>query len=91
MPRPRMMRQIRHCPKSRFFKPQGIPLRSLAVVKLSSEEAEALRLKNIRKLDQEQAAKEMNTSRSTFQRILSSAYEKVSDAITNGKAIEIER
>ena len=66
-------------------------MRSLAVVKLSSEEAEALRLKNIRKLDQEQAAKEMNTSRSTFQRILSSAYEKVSDAITNGKAIEIER
>jgi len=31
----------------------------------------------------------MNTSQSTFQRILSSAYKKISDALINGKAIKI--
>jgi len=64
-------------------------MRSLTVVELSIEEAEALRLKNIEDLDQKECAKKMNTSQSTFQRILSSAYKKVSDAIVNGKAIKV--
>jgi len=59
------------------------------MVELTTEEMEALRLKNVKGLDQEQAAKEMNTSQSTFQRILSSAYKKISDALINGKAIKI--
>ena len=64
-------------------------MRFLEMVELTTEEMEALRLKNIKGLDQEQAAKEMNTSQSTFQRILSSAYKKISDALINGKAIKI--
>jgi len=59
------------------------------MVELTTEEMEALRLKNVKGLDQDQAAKEMNTSQSTFQRILSSAYKKISDALINGKAIKI--
>jgi len=31
----------------------------------------------------------MNTSQSTYQRILYSAYEKITDALINGKAIKI--
>lgn len=65
-------------------------MRHLDVVFLEKEELEALRLKNVKDLDQEEAAKEMKTSQSTFQRILSSAYKKVSDALVNGKAIEIK-
>ena len=61
----------------------------LEVVELTTEEVEALRLKNIRDLDQIDAAKKMNTSQSTFQRILSSAYKKISKAIIEGKAIKI--
>jgi len=63
---------------------------NLEVIVLTKEEAEALRLKNVKNLDQNQAAKEMHTSQSTFQRILSSAYKKISEAIIKGKAIKIE-
>lgn len=64
-------------------------MRFLEVIELTVEEAEALRLKNIKDMDQIDAAKQMNTSQSTFQRILSSAYKKLSKAIVEGKAIRI--
>lgn len=89
MPRPRLCRRIRFNPNATYFKPQGVPMRFLEVVELTTEEAEALRLKNIKDLDQIEAAKKMNTSQSTFQRILSSAYRKISEALIEGKAIKI--
>jgi len=64
-------------------------MRFLEVIELTAEEVEALRLKNLKDLDQIECAKVMNTSQSTFQRILSSAYKKMSDALINGKAIKI--
>jgi len=66
-------------------------MRHLAVVHLTHEELEALRLKNIKDLDQTECAKLMKTSQSTFQRILSSAYKKISEALIDGKAIEIRK
>ncbi|MDZ7798970.1 MAG: DUF134 domain-containing protein [Patescibacteria group bacterium] len=89
MPRPKLYRKIRFNPKVTYFKPQGVPMRFLKVVELTHEEAEALRLKNVKEFDQKKAAKKMNTSQSTFQRILSSAYKKISEAIIKGKAISI--
>jgi len=62
---------------------------TLDIVELTLEETEAIRLKNVESLSQNECAEKMNTSQSTFQRILSSAYNKISDAIINGKAIEI--
>lgn len=87
--RPRKLRHVSHGLEIHFFKPQGIPLRQLSIVELRAEEVEALRLKNLENLDQIEAAKIMDTSQSTYQRILSSAYAKVSDALINGKAIKI--
>ena len=72
-----------------YFKPRGVPLRFLEVVDLTREELEALRLKNSVCLNQTECARRMNTSQSTFQRILSSAYKKVSEALIGGKAIRI--
>ena len=89
MPRPRLRRRIRFQHKTDYFKPQGIPMRDLKVVELSKEEVEALRLKNIEDLDQIECAKLMKTSQSTFQRILSSAYKKISLALVKGQAIYI--
>jgi len=89
MPRPRGFRRIQLDPKADYFKPQGIPMRFLEVVQLSLEEVEALRLRNEKDLEQTEAAKKMNTSQSTYQRILSSAYKKITDALVHGKAIKI--
>ncbi len=89
MVRPRLCRRIRFNPDITYFKPQGVPLRYLEVVELTAEEAEALRLKNMKNLEQIECAKLMKTSQSTFQRILSSAYKKITEALIEGKAIKI--
>jgi len=89
MSRPRLCRRIRFNPSVTYFKPQGVPMRYLDMVELTTEEIEALRLKNIEDLDQMECAKQMKTSQSTFQRILSSAYKKMTEALIHGKAIKI--
>lgn len=89
MPRPKLFRKIKLNPKVNFYKPQGIPLNQLDIVEINHEEWEALRLKNVEGLNQIEASKIMETSQSTFQRILFSAQKKISEAIVNGKAIKI--
>jgi uncharacterized protein len=89
MMRPRKCRRLNINPNVFFFKPQGIPLRELDIVDLGIDELEALRLKNVEDLDQIKAAEAMQISQSTFQRILSSAYKKISLALIEGKAIKI--
>ncbi len=91
MPRPRLRREVGFDPEATYFKPRGVPMRSLETVALNMEEVEAMRLKNIEGLNQEEAAATMGTSQSTFQRILSSAYEKTTEALVKGKAIRIEK
>lgn len=91
MPRPRLCRKISFNPNVTYFKPQGVPLRLLKAVELTVEETEALRLKGVENLSQEEAAKKMETSQSTFQRILSSGYKKIAEALIEGKAIKIIR
>ena len=85
MVRPRLCRNVKFNPQVNYFKPQGIPVRCLEVVQMSLEEMEALRLKNLEGLEQTEAAKKMNTSQSTFARILASANQKTADALINGK------
>jgi len=89
MPRPRLCRKIEFNPEVTYFKPQGIPMRDLEIVELTTEEMESYRLRHLNNLDQKKAAKKMNTSPSTYQRILYSVYKKIADALINGKAIKI--
>jgi predicted DNA-binding protein (UPF0251 family) len=89
MPRPRLFRKIQFNPNITYFKPQGVPMRNLEIIELTTEEMEAYRLRHINDLDQKEAAKKMNTSASTYQRILYTAYKKIADALINGKAIKI--
>ncbi len=91
MPRPRLFRKINFEPGVTYFKPQGVPLRLLKEIEITTEELEALRLKNSKNLDQNQAAQRMKTSQSTFQRILTSAYQKITLALVEGHAIKIIR
>jgi len=77
-------------PNVTYFKPAGIPLKTLEEVRLSVEEAEAIRLKDLEGFEQEEGAERMNISRPTFQRVLASGRQKIADALLNGKAIKIE-
>jgi predicted DNA-binding protein (UPF0251 family)/predicted Fe-Mo cluster-binding NifX family protein len=76
-------------PEIFYFKPAGVPLHALDQVELTIEELEALRLKDLEGLQQEQGAAKMNISRPTFQRILASARRKTAEALSQGKAIRI--
>jgi len=91
MPRPQhcLCKAIKFEPNIMYFKPQGVPMRHLQVVELSLEEIEAYRLRHIEDMEQQAAAEKMDTSTSTYQRILYSAYKKIADALVNGKAIKI--
>ena len=90
MPRPIKCRRVAHIPGTIYFKPAGIPLSELDEVVVSVDEIEAIRLKDIEGLEQEQGAEKMNISRPTFQRMLTSARGKIADALINGKAIRID-
>jgi len=83
-------RRVNFMPQVTYFKPSGVPLASLQEVRLSIEEAEAIRLKDAEGLEQDECAQKMSVSRTTFARILLSARQKMADALLNGKAIRIE-
>ncbi len=90
MVRPRKCRMIWQMPDVTYFKPRGVPMRGLEEINLNCEEMEAIRLKDVEGLPQEEAAGKMNISQPTFYRILLSGRKKVADALVNGKAIEIK-
>jgi len=89
MPRPVKCRRVSFLPEVKYYKPAGVPMREVEEVCLSIEEVEAIRLKDLEGLEQEQSAKMMNISRPTFHRILNSAHYKVAEALFSGKAIRI--
>jgi len=91
MVRPLKPRRVYFNPNVVYFKPRAVPLSVLEEVDLSVDELEALRLCDLKNLDQVEAAKKMNISQSTLQRILSSARQKVSLALIEGKAIKINK
>jgi predicted DNA-binding protein (UPF0251 family) len=90
MPRPTKWRRVGSVPEITFFKPAGVPLHLLEEIRLSIEEAEAIRLKDMESLEQEECAQRMQISRPTFHRVLGAARKKLADALLNGKAIRIE-
>ena len=89
MARPIKPRRVLFDPDVVYFKPRAVPLSMLEEVDLSIDELEALRLCDLKDLEQKEAAKKMKVSQSTLQRILTSARKKVAEALTKGKAIKI--
>ena len=90
MPRPRRKRLIERDLHSHFYKPQAIKLCDLKIITLTKDQLEAIRLADSEELDQEQAANQMNISRSTFSRLVAEARKIVASALVNGWAIKIE-
>jgi predicted DNA-binding protein (UPF0251 family) len=90
MPRPRRYRIVGLMPSVVFFKPAGIPMADLKYSILTVDEFEAVRLKDMLGMEQEECAKKMKISQPTFHRLVLSARKRLADAIVNGKAIKIE-
>ena len=90
MPRPTKPRRVEFVPTVTFFKPAGVRMRDLEEVSLGVDEVEALRLKDLLGLEQEECAERMNLAQSTFQRLLTGSRAKISRAIIEGKAMRIE-
>ena len=91
MVRPIKPRKTCFNPSVTYFKPRAVPLSLLKKVELKLDETEVLKLCDYEGLEQKEAAEKMNISQSTLQRILTSARKKVSEAITEGKAIKINK
>jgi len=90
MPRPIKCRRIYFEPGVTYFKPVRIRLIDLEEVKLSVDELEVIRLKDLEGLEQNEIAEKMGISQPTVHRLLESARRKIADALVGGKALRIE-
>jgi len=90
MPRNKIPRTVLSKPKAILYKPQGVCLSKLKIIKIANDEFEAMKLHDFDDLPQIEAAKSMNISQPTFGRILNQAYKKISKGIFEGKAIMIQ-
>jgi len=90
MPRPKNNRIVNEPPLYTEFKPIGVAGISLKQTLLTLDEFEATRLADYRGLSHEEAAEEMNISRSTFSRLIETARKKIADFIIHGKLLTID-
>jgi predicted DNA-binding protein (UPF0251 family) len=88
--RPKKTRWVKCEPGERCFRPQCEPVGKLEGVTLSLDEFEAMRLAHLEGYDQAKIARQMRIHQSTISRIITSAHQKVTDALVNIKAIRIE-
>ncbi len=89
MARPIKWRKIDHYPTVERFVPAKPGQMNFEENVLKLEELEAIRLKDLLGLEQEECASKMQVSRPTFHRILMLARSKIADSLVAGKAIRI--
>lgn len=82
-------RTVDFLPETDSFLPEGKEGSGAIEYVLKIEELEAMRLKDVEELSQEECADKMNVSRQTFQKIIDSARKKVALALTGGAGIRI--
>lgn len=90
MSRPQNNRIVHEPPLFGEFKPVGMPGRRLGQVFMSLDEYEAIRLADYIGLSHEEAADEMEISRSTFTRLIEKARRKIAKFLVRGKILTIE-
>ncbi|MDD3886961.1 MAG: NifB/NifX family molybdenum-iron cluster-binding protein [Victivallaceae bacterium] len=83
MPRPFKPRIVCRAQERRCFETSG----SLPPIELAPDELEAIRLADLKELEQSEAARRMAVSRGTLQRLLYSARRKTAFALTTGRSI----
>jgi predicted DNA-binding protein (UPF0251 family) len=90
--RPKIKRHIckKNGAKFSLFKPNGIPASQLSKTLLEDDEFEAIRLVDLDGLAQQDAAVKMKISRQTFANIIKMARYKITHALVNGYALELQ-
>jgi predicted DNA-binding protein (UPF0251 family) len=86
--RPKKTRWVKCDPSERCFKPDNKP--DFGNVVLTLDEFEAVRLLDYKGLSQTEAALMMKVHRSTVSRIISSARQKIAQALVDIKTLKIE-
>jgi uncharacterized protein len=91
MPRPKRFRKIFREPEIRCFKPDVEDnIEELSAVQITMDEFEAIRLKDYKKISQNETAGIMGVSQPTLHRILNSARENIAMALVEGKILNIK-
>lgn len=90
MPRPQKERVVHKPPLFAEFKPTGIARKYLQQTSLSLDEYESIRLADYNGLSHNEAADEMEISRSTFTRLIEQARKKIASFIIKGESLIIE-
>ncbi len=90
MSRPKNERIVHEPPLFAEFKPVGIYGRDLNFVSLSIDAYEAFRLADYIGLSHEEAAQEMEISRSTFSRLIEEARKTIAKLIIEGNRLVVE-
>ncbi len=80
------------CPEFNFYHPSGLSKEkeNVMTMHLSAEEFDALYLRHYENMKQTDAADNMSISQTTYSRILSRAYEKLTKAFVEGFAISFQ-
>ncbi|MFU0799332.1 MAG: DUF134 domain-containing protein [Xylanivirga thermophila] len=94
MARPVKWRKVGFIPDNTYFTPcmnRGCTCNdNIKKIELKVEELEAIRLKDVEGLTQEECAQKMEISRQTFQNVIDAARRKVAIALVEGNAISIQ-
>lgn len=88
MPKRKRLRRIVAPPGFKGFKPYGVNNPSNKQILLLYEEYEAIKLSDYEGLNHENAARQMDVSRSTFARIYESARQKIAEALVENAEIK---
>lgn len=89
MPRPKKCRRVCGLPACREFVPRGAGCTG-ETVSMGLDEYEVIRLIDLERLQQEQAAAQMGVARTTVQAIYDTARRKLADCVVNGRSLRIE-
>lgn len=90
MTRPQKCRRVGEPPRICRFSPDGTGGQGGKTVLMSLDEFEALRLSDLRRLEQKEAAAAMKVSRQTFGNILRSARGKAARCLCEGRPLLID-
>ncbi len=89
MSRPKNNRIVYEPPSYTEFKPVGAAIKSLEEIQLSLDEFEAVRLADLLGMSHEEAAREMEISRSTFSRLIVKSRKKIAEFFIYGKLLTV--